>query len=387
VSEWLVRTARVVAGLAALLAPAAARGVEAKRPPTTSAPADLAKEAKRIAADALKRLGEGYASRIDAKRHIVYVSAVDPKALAHTMKLLGGYSDALRRTIFTRPVRWNVTVVLPTVRDYRRFVPLAKAHGIYHTRSRTLFSISFSNVLIHEFTHALHHNDQAGRNQSHPIWLVEGLATLFQGSELKDGKAVVGVDATLVRLQGALADERAHALGDLLAMDQRQFMAEEELTYAEARYLMLYLHRRGKLSAFYSAYTGGYRADRSGAKALAATLGKPLAEVEKNWRKWVMSLEPPWRPLRQPRAFLGVKMRQADGGVEVAGFLPNSPADRAKRLKVGDVIISLAGQAVRTPRQLTRAVQDAKPGHIVDIEVIRGDRTAVVKQLLGATRP
>ena len=76
-------------------------------------------------------------------------------------------------------------------------------------------------------------------------------------------------------------------------------------------------------------------------------------------------------------------MAEAPEGVKVTGFVRNSAARRSRQLKVGDVIISLAGKSVPTPRALTAAIQSCAPGQIVDIEVIRGGRTTAIKHLLG----
>ncbi len=241
---------------------------------------DLGAEAAAIIKTTLGRLGEGYKAEVDARRHIVYVSAVDAKAFSRVMRLLAAHYDAQQQLLFTEPVRRNVTVILPTLQDYRKLVPNAKVHGIYSKRNRMLVSISFSNVLIHEFIHALHHNDQISMNQEHPTWIVEGLAMLFQGSRVKNGKLEILTHAGLSVIQEALKKEKAHSLAHLCAMTPRAFMRDARLCYSQARYVMLYLHRLGKLRRFYETYKFSYAVDRTGIKALVDTLGKPLEEIE-----------------------------------------------------------------------------------------------------------
>ncbi len=343
----------------------------------------LQAEAEKLASRWADRLGDGYITRIDSRRHIVYVSSVDKKALAHVVRLIGDYNDALGKMPFSEPARWNTTVILPTVRDYRRLVRLTGAHGLYNKRSRTLVSISFSNVLIHKFVHALHHNDQVSANQQHPIWLVEGLATLFQSSRLKDGKLKILTDSGLSVIQKAMKENKVCSLGSLCSMSPKAFTKDAKICYPQVRYVMLYLHRLGKLQQFYEAYKAGYSADRTGSKALERTLGKPLKQIEAEWRKWVLSQKPPWRPGYEQRAHLGVRMQKAAEGVNITGFVRNSTAQRAGLLKVGDVIISLAGQSVHSAGDLTAAVQSCKPGHIVDLGVIRDGRTVLIKHVLG----
>ena len=360
-------------------------GQDAPRGGPTTRKADLTAEARRIAQVAAQRFGQGYRTRIDSRRHIVYISALDDRTLDYTRKLLADYHAALTKSLFTARRPWNVTVILPTVRDYRKLVPMAQAHGIYSIRTRTLLSISFSSVLVHEFTHALHHGDQAASNQSHAIWIVEGLARLFQTASLTAGKFTFKTGADLPLVQKEIKAGTVRPLAEFFTLDQKRFLAAATLSYGQAHLVMLYLQRKGKLKAFYQAYKAGYAADVAGGGALARTMGTSLQQVETNWRSWVLSQAPPWQPARQRRAHLGVKMRKTEDGVKIAGFLHHSAAGRANVLRVGDVVISLAGQPVQTPAELAAAVKSCQPGQIVDVEVIRNDRTVRLKHLLGVT--
>ncbi len=350
---------------------------------TTTQKKDLKAEAEILAKKWADNLGTGYITQIDSRRHLVYVSAVDQKAMTHVMQLLGAYHDMQQKMLFPEPLRWNVTIVLPTLKDYRKLIPIAEAYGIYSPKNRTLVSISFSNVLIHEFTHALHHNDQAAVNQKHPIWIVEGLATLFQGSRIKDGRLEIGADAGLASLKEAVKKNKTRPLDELFSMKPREFVQDAEMCYRQVRYVMLYLHRLEKLQQFYKACKAGYASDQTGVKALEEVLGKPLKNIESDWKKWVLAEEPPWRPANEPSAHLGVRMKQTPAGVKIIGFIRNSAAQQTGLLKVGDIIISFAGQPVQTPTALTAAVQSCRPGHIVEIEVVRDGKTTIIKHLLG----
>ncbi|MCD4699084.1 MAG: PDZ domain-containing protein [Phycisphaerae bacterium] len=382
---WTLNAAFVVAlSLVAAAWPTA--GLSGQRAATRPAQKkNLKAEAEKLAKAWGDHFGTGYITRTDSRRHLVYVSAVDEKALTRVTQLLGAYHDMQQKMLFPEPLRWNVTVVLPTLKDYRKLTPHAKAHGIYSPKNRTLISISFSNVLVHEFTHALHHNDQAVANQKHPIWIVEGLATLFQsaGFNPKKGEWEIPIDTGLEVVQKALKEKKTHSLRKLCSMKPREFMQDAELCYRQVRYVMLYLHRMGKLQQFYKACKTAYASDQTGVEALEETLGKPLKNIESDWKKWLLAQEPPWRPAREHRAHLGVRMKQTPAGVKIIGFVRNSSAKRAGLLKVGDIIISLAGQTVQAPNALTAAVQSCRPGQIVEIEVVRGGRTTVIKHLLG----
>jgi len=349
--------------------------------------AEFAAEAKALADRYAKQLGEGYRTYIDPRWHLVYVSALDDRTLWMVTHLLAQYAEVQQRTLFRRPLLWNVTVLLPTVTDYRKASPPEKVVGYYNPATRTLTSISTSNVLIHEFTHALHHSDEVRVNQHHAVWLREGLATLYQGARIEAGRLEILPDPSLAMLQGALRDGGLPPLADLLAMDRQAFTEQAEVCYPYVRHIMLYLHEQGKVRPFYETYKAEYAADPTGRKALETTLGRPLEEIEKAWRAWLLAQTPPWTPAHPTVAHLGIRMRAAPEGVLVDAFLPGSAARRAGVLKVGDIIVSVAGRVTPTPPDLAPAIQSCKPGQTVDIEIIRQGERRVVQHVLGAIRP
>jgi len=358
-----------------------------KTPAGLSEEPRLAAEAKALAEAAQKRYGPGYTTEIDGRRHIVYVSALDSYARGRAAGILGAYSDQQRQILFRRPLPWNVTVILPTLSDYRRPQPMFSFAGHYEPSTRTLESLSLSDVLIHEFTHALHHGDQALANQRHPVWIHEGLASLFQRSVTREGRLEMLPGRDLASLQEAVRGHKARPFAALLAMQQQAFMDDAELCYAESHYIMFYLNQLGKLREFYESYKAGYAADPAGGAALVKTLGKPLDEIESDWREWVLRQNVPWTPAHPPKARLGIKMEAVPEGVKITGFVRGSAAERAGQLKFGDIVLSVAGQGAGTPGDLTAAVQTCQPGQTIDIEVIRDGQLTLVRQLLGVTSP
>jgi len=348
--------------------------------------AEFAAEAKALADMYEKQYGEGYDTYIDNRWHLVYVSALDDRTRRMVTRILARYAEAQQRMLFPEPLLWNVTVILPTVTDYRKASPPEKVAGYYRPATRTLTSISTSTVLIHEFTHALHHSDEVRANQSHPTWLREGLATLYQGARIEAGRFQIQPDPSMAILQGALRDAGIPPMAELLAMDRRAFAEKAEVCYPYVLHVMLYLHEKGKVETFYETYKAGYAADPTGRKALEMTLGQPLEEIEKAWRAWLLAQEPPWTPAHPTVAHLGIRMRSASEGIVVDAFLPGSAAQRAGVLKISDIIVSVAGRPTPTPRDLAPAVQSCKPGQTIDIEIIRRGERMVVQHVLGAIR-
>jgi len=342
--------------------------------------------AEQLAERELEQLGEGYAARVEAERKIVYVAALDDAHFAETAALLAAFDDAFARTLGGRARPWYVTVVLPTATDYRRLLPPEldrdDVTGFYDHAARRLVALDRGRVLLHEFTHALHLAD-AGE-QPHPTWLREGLATLFERSRVtRDGLAPY-VDGRVVEVQRAIRENGLIRLQRLIGLDDKAFMRRAALAYAESRYLMLYLYGRGKLAAFYSRYKEGFDADPSGAEALAETLGEGLPRIEEKWRAWVAELRPAENEARTMQARLGLQVRNHSQGVLVAGVVPGSAAEKAGRIRAGDVIVRFNGRGIRTPGEFVGAVRAARALQTVEVSLLRHGRPTTVRQPLGA---
>ena len=348
--------------------------------------ANLQVRAERLGTRYRARLGQDYEAQIDARRHLVYVSALDAKALRTVRQVLATQLAAHRQTLFPQPLARNVVVVLPTAQDYRRLVGRSKALGRYSTRERCLVTMTLGSVLRHEFTHAVHHNDQQRAGQEHAVWVAEALATLYQYADIQDGRLAGRRTGDLAPLQRAVREGKAVAFKDLVRMDSAAFLQRADVTYPQVRWLALWLQERDQLGAFYERYKDTYGDDPSGAQALEAVFGSPLADVETEWRRWLRKQEPPWRPRWEAVAHLGIRMRAREHGVAVDGFLPGSSAARSKQFRVGDVILSVAGEPTPDPAELAKAVQSCKPGQTVRLEVLRDGRMTVVPHVLGAVR-
>lgn len=360
--------------------------IVAALPGTFAAEQDAIDKLKQRAAALAKDYGDGYTIQVDVTRNMVYVSALDKDTFARVSTMLAAYRDAQLGTLFKTPFAEPVSVVFPTERDYRERVPWTKATGFYNFRDRTLTSINLSGIMIHEFTHALHHNDMARAEQKHPIWIAEGLATLFQLSDMNRGLLVPKVDNQLDAMQLKLRMKQHTPLAEFVKLDQKGFLESSTPHYRQARYLMLYLQRLNKLEDFYTTYKKTYDKDPTGRQALEKTLGVALPQIETNWRTWVLELTPPWQPGGKVVAHLGIRMKPHDDGVKIDALLRGGAAHQGGVLKPGDVIVKIAGRPTPSPQKLTAVVRSLLPRQTVDIEVIRGDRRLVVKQLLGAIR-
>ncbi len=74
-------------------------------------------------------------------------------------------------------------------------------------------------TLVHEMVHAFMH----GNVPSCPVWINEGLASLFEQCALRDGHIIGRVNWRLTGLKEALAADEAPAWAHLAVMTDREF--------------------------------------------------------------------------------------------------------------------------------------------------------------------
>jgi tetratricopeptide (TPR) repeat protein len=323
--------------------------------------------------DALaKQFGQDYVYEIDHDRKLVFATNIDSQTLAEMKDRLTAYATAQWKDLFDSRFDTYLTIVIPKTRDWRWGATIG---GFYSQESNMLIARTVGLTLIHEFTHALHRADQQGRGQRHPIWLTEGLATLFESSRMVAGHAVPEPNARLNALQRIIRRNRQIPLADLMKSSPAKFMEDPGASYSQVRYLMMYLHSRGLLGKWYQTYCDGYESDETGQVAMEKVLGKKLGEIEKDWHKWVLDQKPTLTRLPPDSAYIGIQLCQATDGVEIISIVPRGGADKAG-LKAGDVILEIDGERVFEPSDLMNVVHEHDVGDAVKVRYRRGGKYA-----------
>ncbi|MDR1744802.1 MAG: hypothetical protein LBS30_03505 [Planctomycetota bacterium] len=139
-------------------------------------------------------------------------------------------------------------------------------------------------TMVHELTHALMSEDFPEA----PIWLAEGMASLYEHCRA-EGDILRGDDNwRLPELKAALETDSLTPLTALLAMPPSVFRGHREsLNYAQARYFCKYLEEMGLLPAMYKGFRNRFGQDPTGARFIAQAFGKPLEAVETSWKRWI----------------------------------------------------------------------------------------------------
>lgn len=337
--------------------------------------------AGKINEELTKLYGEGSLHRIDDERRIVFATTVDQRTLDDLCTALQGYADALSKELFEFKSERYVTVVVP-----KKWTG-GMIGGMYNDTSAYLTARSIGNEMIHEFTHALHHGDRHARGQEHPIWLAEGLATLFEDSELQDGRAIPRHNHRLNHILSRVSVNRQVPWPKFMALTQEDLLRWPNYGYAQARYMMFYLHEQGQLGSWYRNYVSGYGSDTNGVSAWEKTIGKPVADIEKDWCRWILTLsELPIR-MKEGDPSLGIELTPAAEGLNVHGVASDGAAAKAG-LKAKDLVTRVDGQRVTSGADLIQVLIRHKVGDKVRVEYRRGtDYTTVEVELTATPSP
>lgn len=205
-------------------------------------------------------------------------------------------SGALRRAFFD--ARPPDTVTIYVFRDTDSYTAgLARHFGIrpvspygHFGHARNYLVVNYDTgpgTLVHELVHALMAPDFPGA----PIWIAEGLASLYEQCRVEGGKLVGETNWRLPELQQALARQRIPALERLLAMTPVEFRARHEsLHYATARYFCQFLQERGCLEDVYRRFRDHRADDPHGRRAVETAAGAPLPALEQAFHAWLAAL-------------------------------------------------------------------------------------------------
>jgi len=330
-----------------------------------------------------KRFGEGYFYEVDKKHRFIFATYQSKEILNRLKEVLLEYAKAQWNFLFKNKPSYYITIVLPSPADFRKIVSGRSTGGFYDHANRMLVTPSLGGALIHEFTHALHFADMDARRQHHPIWIVEGLSTCFETSEVTNNCAIPKHNHRLTVIQRAIVVEWLIPLDKFVNYSHTQYMRNASVCYAESRYIMFYLWKHNLLDKFYKLYVEEeYKKDRTGRSALEKVLGKKLEEFQKEWEEWVKAQKVEIKRVAKGGPFMGIGLTAAAGGIQVLRVAPGGPADKAG-VKEGDLIISIDGEPVKTRDRLIEILQKHKPGDVIELEVLRGDEKMKIRLELG----
>ena len=164
-------------------------------------------------------------------------------------------------------------------------------YGFYSPRHHALIMniATGGGTLVHEIVHPF----MASNFPDCPSWFNEGLASLYEQAQDRDGHIAGLTNWRLRGLKAAIHDGEVPPFEKLCSTTTREFYDRDRGTnYAQARYLCYYLQEHDLLVKFYRAFRRNAGTDPTGIDTLKAILGEEnLAEFQRRWEKYVLKLE------------------------------------------------------------------------------------------------
>ena len=150
-------------------------------------------------------------------------------------------------------------------------------------------------TMVHELVHAF----MAADFPDAPVWMNEGLASLFEAPRdavpnVAGAPSIRGeVNWRLPALQTAIArgDGAAPSFEEMFEGSRADFDGKRgALLYATARYLLFYLQERGQLATFYRAFRDGGARDPTGRETLGQVTKANLVALRHDFEAYVGAL-------------------------------------------------------------------------------------------------
>lgn len=240
----------------------------------------------------LQQLGSGF--RIYKKDNYIIATDLDEKSADYVVNgVFENCRKILQRQFFTAKANDIVTIYifkdklsyyagLQAVLNMQPISPYG--HYGHNQRYIVVNYATGPGTLVHELTHSLMAIDfpQA------PIWISEGLASLYEQCKVEEGRLLGEQNWRLPELHRGIKSNRLTPLKLLFKSDTKVFrMLRESLHYAESRYFCKYLQERGVLERVYKAYRNNPESTNNGIKIVEMAFGKNIDEIEKDWIDWV----------------------------------------------------------------------------------------------------
>ena len=165
-------------------------------------------------------------------------------------------------------------------------------YGFYSEKHHALFMniATGGGTLVHEIVHPYLHANFAAV----PAWFNEGLGSLYEQCDERDGQIVGLPNWRLEGLQQRIRAGRLPSFRALTSSTSQEFYqgVHAGSGYGQARYLLYYLQEQGLLREYYRRFRAARRVDPSGYATLQQVLGEAdMSAFQSRWERWVLDLK------------------------------------------------------------------------------------------------
>ena len=134
---------------------------------------------------------DAYRLDTDEKLRLNFLTNLDDDAFEQMHCMLEAQAEHLSSTLFEDAKCQYVLVAYPKPEHAKQLLPRQITAGIYRHRRRELITTDTDSSLRHEFAHRMHHAHMDFLGQEHPLWIQEGLATLFEDYQINEDGSII----------------------------------------------------------------------------------------------------------------------------------------------------------------------------------------------------
>ena len=316
--------------------------------------------------------------------NLILAYSVEPEGFRRTMITIEKLSATLSKILFGEIQAQSVLLVIATPEDAAKFLGDPQNGGLYVHEDRRLVARDTGASLRHEYTHARHYGQMQRLQQLHPMWIQEGLATLFEDWQLgPSGELVI-----LPNLRTNDAFDRVQQRDttpwvDFFHLDSKAFTAQARWNYAQARSMLMYIASQGKLTSWYQIYIASWAEDSIGRRALEASFALPIGKIEAQWKAWVHDGGRQDSTIDPGDGVMGTTISNLPDGVRIDSVQPGGPAAKAG-IRIGDAITEIGGVEIRSVGDYLLAMSERRSGENLKVRFRRGNLYSIVEVYLAS---
>lgn len=316
--------------------------------------------------------------------NLILAYSVEPEGFRRTMKTIEKLSATLSKILFGEIQAQSVLLVIATPEDATKFLGDPQNGGLYVHEDRRLVARDTGASLRHEYTHVRHYGQMQRLQQLHPVWIQEGLATLFEDWQLgPSGELVILPNLRTNDAFDRLKQRNTMPWVDFFQLDSKSFMAQARWNYAQARSILMYLASQGKLTSWYQIYTASWAEDSTGRRALEASFGVPIGKIEAQWKAWVHDGGRQDSTIDPGDGVMGTTISNLPDGVRIDSVQAGGPAAKAG-IRVGDVITEIGSIEIRSVGDYLLAMSERRSGENLKVRFRRGNLYSIVEVYLAS---
>jgi len=321
----------------------------------------------------------GYRYERDEDSSITYATFLDEASHRRMRQMLDELGRHLVSRYFGKPPTDALLVAIVRPEDAKQYLERPEVKGMYLHSARRLVSRDAGQSMQHEFVHLMHFAHMERTGQRHPIWVQEGLASLYEDYTLRaDGSIEFHPNIRFNFARRQVTSRTARSWRELFELNGGQFMDDAERHYPQVRAIFEFFAREGKLEEFYRQLGKTIEQDPSAAAAVEKAFGMPLSSVEDRWRKWMIERGAVDDRIERDDASFGIVIADNGDGVRIKSFQYKSAA-RAAGLRVDDIIFEVDGLPVRNRDEMLMAVTRLVVGREIVVRYKRDDKERSTK--------